>query len=246
IVQRVMVNGQWVAAHGHLLVEPPLASYPDWMMNTLRVSHPLTAADFALKTDQPHHTTAHVLKVFREQIISLDQPETLTVAQGEILPDVSRDILKLAVVERHGKTEPTHVACGLVRGFGLTRGAIASSIAPDIHQIVVVGVDDSDMATAVNRLVALQGGIVVCDGGAILGELPLPLGGLMSDQPYERVIEHLDQISQVAQSLGCDLPSPFMTLAFAGCPPLTELKLSDQGLIDVIAGRLVPLEIKAG
>jgi adenine deaminase len=242
-VQQVFVNGQQVAAEGRLLVDLPPTSYPAWMLNTVQVPHPLQANDFVLKTDHSHHTMTHVLKVFREQIISLDEPRELAVAQGEILPDVARDILKLAVVERHGKTTPTHIGRGLVHGFGLKRGAIASSIAPDIHQIVVVGVNDGDMATAVNRVVALQGGIVVCERGTIVAELPLPLGGLMSVLPYQQVIEGLEHISQAARTLGCDLPSPLMTLAFAGCPTLTEFKLSDKGLIDVTAGRLVPLEV---
>jgi adenine deaminase len=183
-----------------------------------------------------------VLKVFREQIISIDESEILPVINGEIRPNVDRDILKLVVIERHGKTSPTNIARGLVRGFGLMDGAIASTISPDIHQIVVVGVNDRDMAAAVNRLLVLQGGIVVCQQDEILAELPLPIAGLMSEEPYEQVIEQLNRLTQIAHTLGCELPSPFMTLAFAGCPTLTEFKLSDKGLIDVTAGKLVPLE----
>lgn len=243
VVQQVFVNGKRVAEKGRLLVDLPPTTYPDWMLHTVHIPNLLQPEDFALKTEHTHHTTTHVLKVFREQIISVDEPAELTVAEGQILPDVRRDILKLAVVERHGKTTPTHIGRGLVRGFGLKRGAIASSIAPDIHQIVVVGANDSDMALAVNRLVAIQGGIVVAQNGQVIAELPLPLGGLMSTQPYEQVIDDLTDISRAAQALGCDLPAPLMTLAFAGCPTLTELKLSDKGLIDVTAGRLVPLEM---
>lgn len=243
VVNQVIVNGQLVAADGRLLVDLPPTSYPSRMMNTVRVSKQLRAEDFTLMTEQVSSINAHVLKVFPEQIISLDEPEHLAVDHGEILPDVDRDILKLAVIERHGKTEPTHIGRGLVRGFGLTQGAIASSISPDIHQIVVVGVNNRDMTTAVNRLIALQGGIVVCNQGEILAELPLPLAGLMSEQPYEQVIEELHKLSQAAKALGCDLPSPFMTLAFAACPTLTEFKLSDKGLIDVNAGCLIPLAV---
>ena len=243
IVNQVIVNGQRMAADGRLLVDLSPATYPSWMINTVHVPNQLRAEDFTLKTDHVSSTKAHVLKVFPEQIISLDEPEDLTVAHGQILPDVDRDILKLAVIERHGKTVPTHIGRGLVKGFGLTQGAIASSISPDIHQIVVVGVNDGDMAAAVNRLIALQGGIVACNQGKILAELRLPLGGLMSEQPYELVIKELQKLSQVARTLGCDLPSPFMTLAFAACPTLTELKLSDKGLINVTANRLIPLEM---
>jgi adenine deaminase len=243
-VQRVIVNGRVVAEAGRLLTELPEPSYPDWMVTTVRVSQPLKPEDFIFKTDRVESTTAHVLKVFREQIISVDEAETLPVSNGEILPDVARDILKLAVIERHGKTTPSNIARGLVRGFGLQGGAIASTISPDIHQIVVVGVNDQDMAIAVNRLLLLQGGIVLCHQGEILAELPLTVAGLMSQAPYGQVIADLNRLSQVARTLGCDLPSPFMTLAFAGCPTLTEFKLSDKGLIDVTGGRLVPLELQ--
>lgn len=243
VVNQVIVNGQRVAANGKLLVDLSPANYPLWMMNTVHVPNQLRAKDFTLKTKQTGSTKVHVLKVFPEQIISLDEPEDLTVAHGQILPDVNRDILKLAVIERHGKTIPPNIGRGLVKGFGLTQGAIASSISPDIHQIVVVGVNDDDMATAVNQLIALQGGIVACNKGKIIAELRLPLGGLMSERPYELVIEDLQNLSQAAKALGCDLPSPFMTLAFAACPTLTEFKLSDKGLIDVTTSRLIPLEV---
>ena len=148
----------------------------------------------------------------------------------------------MAVIERHGKTPP-NIAQGFVKGFGLKQGAIASSISPDIHQIVVVGVDNQDMATAVNRLIELQGGIVICADGKIVAELSLPVGGLMSPKAYEEVITDLDRLSDAAKAIGCGLSSPFMTLAFAACPTLTEFKLSDKGLIDVCAGKLVPLEV---
>jgi adenine deaminase len=243
-VQKVIVNGQVVAENGKLLNDLPVPEYPAWMVNTVQVQKTLQPEDFVLKSRQPSTTTAHVLKVFREQIISIDESEILPVINGEIQPNVDRDILKLVVIERHGKTSPTNIARGLVRGFGLMDGAIASTISPDIHQIVVVGVNDRDMAAAVNRLLVLQGGIVVCQQGEILAELPLPIAGLMSEEPYEQVIEQLNRLTQIAHTLGCELPSPFMTLAFAGCPTLTEFKLSDKGLIDVTAGKLVSLELQ--
>ncbi len=241
-VQKVIVNGKVIAEEGKLVVEIPPTTYPEWAVKTIQVKRALTPDDFAFKTEHENKTKVHVIKVFREQIISVEETETLLVKDGEILPDTAKDILKMVVVERHGKTKP-NIAKGFVRGFGLTQGAIAASISPDVHQIVVVGVDNTDMAKAVNRLIDLQGGIVICQNGELLAELSLPVGGLMSQEPYEKVIDALDKLSDVAKEIGCDLPSPFMTLAFAGCPTLTEFKLSDKGLIDISAGKLVPLEI---
>ena len=242
-VQTVIVNGKIIARSGKLITEIPPTTYPNWMVNTVKLKRAIMPNDFVLKTDKEAETPVRVLKVFREQIISVEETETLTVKDGEILPDVTKDILKIAVVERHGKTAP-NIAQGFVRGFGLKKGAIASSISPDIHHIVVVGINNTDMARAVNRLVELQGGIAICSNGEILAELCLPVGGLMSQEPYEQAIANLEILSNVAQEIGCDLPSPFMTLAFAACPTLTEFKLSDKGLIDICAGKLVGLEVE--
>ncbi len=240
-VQTVIVNGKIIAQSGKLVTEIMPTTYPDWMVSTVKLKRAIAPDDFSLKSDRERKTQVRVLKVFREQIISVEERETLTVKDGEILPDPVKDILKIAAIERHGKTAP-NIAKGFVRGFGLKQGAIASSISPDIHHIVVMGINNSDMAKAVNRLVELQGGIAICSKGEILAELCLPVGGLMSQEPYEQVINDLEILSNVAQEIGCDLPSPFMTLAFAACPTLTEFKLSDKGLIDICAGKLVPLE----
>ncbi|MDJ0688573.1 MAG: adenine deaminase [Xenococcaceae cyanobacterium MO_188.B32] len=242
-VQTVIVNGKIIARQGKLVTEIPPRTYPQWMVNTVRLRRPVAPDDFVFKTDRKRETQVHVLKVFREQIISVEERATLTVKNGEILPDITQDILKISVIERHGKTTP-NIAKGFVRGFGLKEGAIASSISPDIHQIVVVGINNIDMAKAVNRLVELQGGIAICSNGEILGESCLPVGGLMSQEPYERAIDDLEVLSNVAKEIGCDLPSPFMTLAFSACPTLTEFKLSDKGLIDICAGKLVALEVE--
>ena len=241
-VQTVIVNGKIIAQGGKLITEIPPTTYPNWMINTVKLKREIAPDDFVLKTDKEAETQVRVLKVFREQIISVEERENLKVKNGEILPDATKDILKIAVVERHGQTAP-NIAQGFVRGFGLQEGAIASSISPDIHHIVVVGINNTDMARAVNHLVELQGGIVICSNGEILGELCLPVGGLRSQEPYEKAIADLEILSNIAQKIGCDLPSPFMTLAFAACPTLTEFKLSDKGLIDICAGKLVALEV---
>ena len=147
------------------------------------------------------------------------------------MPDTGRDILKLAVVERHRATG--NIGLGLVTGFGLKRGALASSIAHDSHNIVVVGTNDDDIFTAVKEIERLQGGLVVAAGGKVLASLALPVAGLLSDEPLETVVASLEKLEQVARDLGTTLPSPFATLSFLALPVIPELRLTDLGLVDV-------------
>ena len=197
--------------------------------------------DFNIKTEKDDKTKVNVIKAFKDQIISIKETETLDVKNNLIEPNLDKDILKVAVVERYGKTEPS-IGKGFVKGFGLKEGAIAISVTPDVHHMIVVGVENEDLSKAINRLVELEGGIVIAKNGKIVDELPLPIGGLVSQEPYEKVGEKLKKIRDKTHELGCVLPSPFMTLAFVGCPTLTEFKITDKGLVDVVNYELVSLE----
>ncbi len=150
---------------------------------------------------------------------------------GAAAADPSRDLLKLAVVERHRGTGNVGVA--FTRGFGLKRGAVASSVAHDSHNIVVLGADDVSMETAVRRTAAIGGGIVVADGAQVLAEVPLPVGGLMSNAPMADVDAAERKANDAARALGATMDHPFMTLAFLALPVIPELKLTDKGLVDV-------------
>jgi adenine deaminase len=153
------------------------------------------------------------------------------------MPDVSRDILKLAVVERHGKNG--NIGITFVRGFGLQAGALASSVAHDHHNIIVAGTNDADMAACVQAIEEMQGGLAIASGGKVLGKLPLPIAGLMSAAPVETIIENLGEINAVYKKLGGTLPAPFMTISFIGLPTVPELGLTDKGLVDVLAHSLI-------
>ncbi|MDD7910388.1 adenine deaminase [Pseudovibrio exalbescens] len=150
---------------------------------------------------------------------------------GKAVCDLSQDIVKVAVVERHGKNG--NIGCGFVSGFGLQRGAIASSVGHDSHNICVVGVDEADMAVAVNRLRDIQGGFAVVDDGKVVAELALPIAGLMSDQPFEDVRHALEHLRERAFALGCTLPEPFLQVAFLPLPVIPHLKITDFGIFDV-------------
>jgi len=242
-VQKVMVDGKVIAEDGELVVGISPPTYPRWVLKTVSMKRTVTPEDFIIKTDKKDKARVRVIKVFADQIISDQEVETLPVKNGRILSDPTKDILKIVMVERYGKTRP-NVGKGFVKGFGFKEGVIATSIAPDVHQLIAVGSNDTDISKAINRLVEIQGGIVIYKDGEILSELPLPVGGIVSQDPYEKVVADLEKIHYVTRKIGCELPSPFMTLAFAGCPTLTKFKISDKGLIDTLGRKIVPLEVE--
>ncbi|MBA7612018.1 Adenine deaminase [subsurface metagenome] len=181
--------------------------------------------------------TELVIGVVPGQIITKRRVEKVKVSGGIVVPDIGRDILKLVVVERHRATG--NIGLGLVMGFGLKQGAIASSIAHDSHNVVAVGASDEDIFTAVKEIERLQGGLVVAAGGKVLASLALPIAGLLSDEPLEVVVAKLEKLQQLAKDLGTPLPSPWATLSFLALPVIPELRLTDLGLVDVNAFKLV-------
>jgi adenine deaminase len=166
------------------------------------------------------------------------------VENGHVVADPERDLAKIAVIERHHGTG--RVGLGLVRGFGLTAGAFASTVAHDAHNLVVVGVSDGDMALCAERAQALGGGLVVARDGAVVGELALPIAGLLSDAPLEEVAEGLEHLQDLLVPQGVTIGAPFMTLSFLALSVIPSLKITDRGLVDVDAFQLVPLAIENG
>jgi adenine deaminase len=178
-----------------------------------------------------------VIGVIPGKIITEHLRLDLPVRSGERLIDSERDVAKVAVVARHGANR--NIGRGFVKGFGLKRGAIASSVGHDSHNICVIGADDADMALAVNRVIARQGGFVVVADGAAKAELPLPIAGLMSDRPFEAVRCALYPLREAAKSLGVTLSEPFLQVAFLPLPVIPHLKITDMGLVDVDRFELV-------
>jgi adenine deaminase len=151
--------------------------------------------------------------------------------------DTKRDILKLVVVERHKATG--NIGLGLVKGFGTKRGALASSIAHDSHNIVAVGTNDKDLYVALKKVEALGGGLVAAVDGKVLSALPLPIAGLLSDQPLDKVVKKLEEVEKAAAGLGSKLAAPFATLSFLALPVIPELRLTDKGLVDVLQFKIL-------
>ena len=180
---------------------------------------------------------ARVIGVVPNQIITKSLQLSPKIKDGKVVSDIDRDILKMAVVERHKATG--NVGLGLVRGFGLSSGALASSVAHDSHNIVAVGVSDEEILAAVLAVKEMGGGLVAVADGKILASLPLPVAGLLSERSMQDVAEGIAECIAAAAGLGCKLEDPFMTLSFLCLPVIPELKLTDKGLVDVKAFRLV-------
>ena len=231
----IYVKGQHVAQNGHLIVKPPASDYPAWIYETVNVSRGRQAADFALAAEGDR-ANVWVIDLYPDQIINKRIQAELQIVNGAVMPDVSRDIIKLSVVERHGKNG--NISVTFVRGFGLKNGALASSVSHDHHNIIVAGTNDADMAACVQAIEEMQGGLAIASGGEVLGKLPLPIAGLMSAAPVETVIETLGEINAIYKKLGGTLPAPFMTISFIGLPTVPELGLTDKGLVDVLAHKL--------
>src|SRR4051794_5261331 len=213
------------------------APVPSFVHGTVRPA-PVAAADLVLDAGPAR---VRVIGVIEGQIVTdalVDEP---TVRDGQIVADPARDLAKMAVVERHHATG--NVGVGLVRGFGLQRGAFASTVAHDAHNIVVVGCDDASMLACVQRLTALGGGVCVARDGAVTGELALPIAGLLSEDPAEQVVETLDALEAQLRDCGVVTSTPFMALSFLALSVIPALKLTDQGLVDVNAFALVDLAI---
>ena len=178
-----------------------------------------------------------IIEIVPGQIITKKRTEKIKATHGAITPDTGRDILKLVVVERHKATG--NIGLGLVTGFGLKKGALASSIAHDSHNIIAVGTNDEDIFTAIKEIERLQGGLVAAAEGKVLANLALPIAGLLSDETLEVVVDKLEKLEQRAKDLGTVQPSPFATLSFLALPVIPELRLTDLGLVDVNEFRLI-------
>jgi adenine deaminase len=220
---------------GRPVEEFPRAEVPDWVRHTMRIGA-FGPEQFRIPWEGGE---ARVIGVIPGQIVTDSFVATPPTRAGEALADAAQDLAKIAVVERHLGTG--RVGLGLVRGFGLQRGAIASTVAHDAHNVVVVGMNDASMAAAVRRLANRGGGIVVVDGAEVVAELPLPVAGLLSDAPLEEVVERSHALTAAARELGCTLETPFQHLAFLALSVIPSLKITDRGLVDVDAFQLVPL-----
>jgi adenine deaminase len=232
----VIKNGRVAAREGK--------AYPfrvkDWDERTLRTVRIKPLNDFSF--DLPlRGEKAWAIGLVPDQILT----RKLAVLVGKdtrglVRSDPESDILKIAVVERHRASG--RIGLGLVKGLGLKRGAVATSVAHDSHNVIVAGADDSDMKTAVQEIEKMQGGFVVVEEGKVLAGLPLPVAGLMSPQPAEAVAAGMESLNQAAREIGATPRNPFIALSFLALPVIPELRITDRGLVDVSEFRIIPPE----
>jgi adenine deaminase len=233
-VRMVLRGGQVVAKDGLLLpVKEKAKDVP--LRSSMNINWDKTG-DLKLAAKG---TKAKVIGVNPDSIVTESLLEEITTQDGLAVADVERDILKMAVIERH--LASGNVGLGFVKGLELKRGALGSSVAHDSHNLVLVGTNDADMLRAAREIERMRGGLVAVADGRVLARLPLPIAGLMSEEPFERVNEKLEELLKAAHELGSSLHDPFMTLSFLALPVIPSLKLTDKGLVDVTQFKFVPL-----
>jgi adenine deaminase len=226
-VDMVFHKGKLVARKGKTLFSASRRSDPE-------ITHSVHVKPFnieALKIPASRRNLP-IIEIVSGQVTTKSIKAEAKVKDSFVAPDTERDILKLVVVERHKASG--NIGLGLVKGFGLKKGALGSSIAHDSHNIVIVGTNDQDIFAAVKEIERLQGGLVAVAGGKIQCSLALPIAGLLSKEPLEAVVAKLEKLQKIALDLGCVLPSPFATLSFLALPVIPELRLTDKGLVDVV------------
>jgi len=236
-IKKVFKDGVLVAENGKMVSQ--FIGVPPSSKKSIRSSvliKDIKSDAFMIRSNQP---LAKVIQLIPDQIVTKKVMEKIVLKDGVALPNLKKDILKIAVMERHRSTG--NVGIGFVQGFGLKRGAIGSSVAHDSHNLVIVGTADEDMAKGVMAIKKMGGGLVVVAEGKVLASLPLPIAGLMTNAPVTQVNDQLEALLQAARSLGCKLPNPFMTLSFISLPVIPELKITDKGLVDVNQFKIVPL-----
>ncbi|MGD9396264.1 MAG: adenine deaminase [Candidatus Thorarchaeota archaeon] len=233
-VEMVYKQGVLVAKDGKMVEEFGVEKQPR-LRRSVNI-HYLEPEDFQVKA---RGERMNVIGMIPDQIITERLIEEPKVEDGLVVPDIERDIAKVAIIERHNASEPRSV--GFVKGMGIKEGAMVSSIAHDSHNIVAVATNDADLIQAAIQIVRMQGGIALAKDGKVLDSLPLPIAGLMSDQSIEYVSDKLKDLKGAAQKLGTPLEEPFMAMAFLSLPVIPKLKITDLGLVDVDRFRLIDL-----
>lgn len=241
--EKVIAKGQILAEDGKWKLDLPQNAYPEWATKSVNMKRPLKAEDFRLVVDPDEElasVTAHVIGVVEGQAPTQHLKVPVQLENGEIRVDIDNDLAKIALVERHQATGG--VVVSLVSGFGLKGNcAIGSTVAHDSHHMIVVGTDEEQMAIAANRLAEMNGGQVVVKDGEVIGQVALPIGGLMSNKRADLVAEEAASVLEGFQTCGCTIVNPNMQLSLLALVVIPALRISDLGLVDVESFSLIPI-----
>lgn len=239
-VDTVIANGVTVAREGKLLAEIPRPQFPRYAMNSIYLGPQITPAELKVDAEGKRgEAEVRVIEALEGSVLTNERRIALKVRDGSVLPSGNDDVVKLAVFERHHATG--NVGLGFVTGFGLSEGAVGSTVAHDSHNLIVAGTSDLDMAFAVNQLASVGGGMIAVREKQILALVALELAGLMSVKPIEQVGQEVEHLSRAWQTLGCSWVAPYMTFSLLTLTAIPRLRLTDRGLVDAQNRRLVPL-----
>lgn len=239
-VTRTIIDGDTVAINGEMTHEFAPFTYPDWALHSVHLKDAVTADTFKIAAPADVDTvTVRAIEVIPARVGDIERFVDLTVQNGFLESDTDQDVLKTFVLERHHETGTK--GAGFVKGFGIKRGAMASTVAHDAHNLLVVGTNDEDMALAANTLIQCGGGMVAVQDGQVLGLVELPIAGLMNDKTADTMAATVAKLEEAWKSIGCDMPSPFMTMALIPLACLPDLRLTNRGLVDCRTFEFVPL-----
>lgn len=239
-VTRTIIDGETVALNGKMTKDFTPYTYPDWALHSVHLKDNVTADTFKIAAPEgKDQVTVRAIEVIPARVGDIERFVDLTVKDGCLESDTTQDVLKTFVLERHHETGTK--GAGFVKGFGIKRGAMASTVAHDAHNLLVVGTNDEDMALAANTLIQCGGGMVAVQDGKVLGLVELPIAGLMNDKSAEAMADTVAQLESAWKAIGCDMPSPFMTMALIPLACLPDLRLTNRGLVDCRTFEFVPL-----
>ncbi|APQ77115.1 adenine deaminase [Clostridium botulinum] len=229
-ITKVIIDGNLVAKDGVLTTSIAKYDYPEDAMHSMHIKDKITPDSFNIMAPNKEKITARVIEIIPERVGTYERHIELKVKDDKVQCDSSKDVLKAVVFERHHETGKA--GYGFVKGFGIKRGAMAATVAHDAHNLLVIGTNDEDMALAANTLIECGGGMVAVQDGKVLGLVPLPIAGLMSNKPLEEMAEMVEKLDSAWKEIGCDIVSPFMTMALIPLACLPELRLTNRGLVD--------------
>ncbi len=241
-ITRVLIDGDVVAENGKLLIDLPKSEFPAWALDTMHIGETITPDTFKVATDKKDTATVRAIEIIPVRVGDYERHVTLKVESGTLNSDVEQDVLKTFVFERHNATG-TH-GVGFVKGFHVKCGAMASTVAHDAHNLLVVGTNDEDMALAANTLIECGGGECIVQNGKVLACVPLPFAGLMNTKTAEEMDALVENLGSAWEAIGCDIQSPFMTMALIPLACLPELRLTNRGLVDCTTFSFTTLEVE--